>query len=64
MGKRVNRYRLTTPNLKMEKSLSVSVVEGKTDKEIALMILRLSKFYRTAKDIEEGNRTFTLKLIR
>ena len=64
MGKRVNRYRLTTPNLKMEKSLSVSVVENKTDKEIAVLILTLSKFHRTAKEIQDGNRTFTLKLLR
>lgn len=64
MGKRVNRYRLTTPNLKIEKSLSVSVVEGKTDKEIAVMIIRLSGFHHTAKEIEDGNRTFILKLIR
>ena len=64
MGKRVNRYRFKTPNLTIETSLPVEKCEGKTDLEIAVMILRNSRMFRTAKDIEGATRSFDLKLLR
>ena len=64
MGKRVNRYRLKTEGLKIEKSIHVSYCEGKTDKEIAELILRLSEFYNTAESLAAGRREFELKQIR
>lgn len=64
MGKRVNRYRLSSLGLKIEKSLNAEYCEGKSDLEIASIILHVSNFSTVKESIESGRRTFALKQIR
>ena len=64
MGKRVNRYRLTSLGLKIERSIPLADCEGKSDLEIAEYILKAINFNRVLLSVKNNDRSFSVTKIR